>query len=124
MKAFNSSGTTLSNCIHVLVDRNPKSYVLSSNATNPDINGIFNLTWEVSIGADNYSVFLDNSFIFEITGGEAEIAYEITDLNHLVSGLDDGNYYFIIMAYNESGYTLSNCIYVRVKLPPRPFLLL
>ena len=36
---------------------------------------------------------------------------------HSITGLLDGVYYYIIVAYNENGPTLSNCIEANIQLP-------
>jgi len=43
------------------------------------------------------------------------LANEITDLNHALSGYEDGTYYFIVVAHNNYGDTLSNCIEITVE---------
>jgi len=47
----------------------------------------------------------------------ALLALEITDLTIPLSGYTTGTYYFIIVAYNEYGETLSNCVIVNVQIP-------
>jgi C1A family cysteine protease len=98
----------------------PGAFTLSSNAEDPDNNGIFDLIWTASSGANNYSVYRSSSFITEIDGSLTLLADEITDLTLALSGYGDGIYYFIIVAHNDYGDTLSNCISVTVILEGIP----
>jgi len=98
----------------------PGPFSLSSDAGDPDNDGSFNLFWTESEDANSYSVYQSSSFITEITGELSLIADGIVDLNLALEGYPDGTYYFIVVATNENGNTLSNCIQVNVesKLPP------
>jgi hypothetical protein len=96
----------------------PNASVLSSNAGNPDIDGVFSLNWTVSTGANNYSVYEYSRYITEINGSLTLLTAEITDLGLDLSGYTDGTYYFIVVAHNNDGSTLSNCISVTVVIPP------
>ncbi|MFX1497938.1 MAG: CARDB domain-containing protein [Promethearchaeota archaeon] len=98
----------------------PDPFNLSSNAGNPDNDGIFDLTWTVSYSATNYSVYRSSSFITGIDGSLTLLADEITDLTLALSGYGDGTYYFIVVAHNDYGDTLSNCISVTVVLQGIP----
>jgi len=124
--ALNEYGETLSNCISVVVSLpGPGDFILSTNADTPDIDGIFDLVWSSSNNADNYSIYQYDKYITEINGSLAILAEEITDLSIPLSGYTSGTYYFIVVAHNEYGETLSNCISVVVFLPiPGDFILL
>ncbi|MHA1981428.1 MAG: CARDB domain-containing protein [Promethearchaeota archaeon] len=115
--AHNNHGDTLSNCIEVNVElpAPPGDFTLSSNAGEPDTDGIFDLSWTAASLANNYSVYRSSSFITEIDGSLTLLANEITDLNHALSGYEDGTYYFIVVAHNNYGDTLSNCIEITVE---------
>jgi len=119
--ARNITGNTMSNCIRIEVDRNPGSFTLSSDAGSPDIDGTFNLTWNVSKGADNYSVYTHNNYISEINGSVTKLDEGITNLNYSIINLPTGVYYYKVVSFNETGKRLSNCIPVIVNLPPDPF---
>ncbi|MHA1823964.1 MAG: hypothetical protein ACTSXM_08930, partial [Promethearchaeota archaeon] len=93
----------------------PGDFTLSSNAGEPDTDGIFDLSWTAASLANNYSVYRSSSFITEIDGSVTLLANEITDLNHALSGYEDGTYYFIVVAHNNYGDTLSNCIEITVE---------
>jgi len=114
--ANNTYGETLSNCITVVVGLLPGSFTLSSNASDPDDNGLFILSWTGSSGATNYSIYQYSSFITEINGSLTLLADEITDPSLDLSGYSDGTYYYIVVAHNQIGDTSSNCITVIVQI--------
>jgi hypothetical protein len=115
--AHNAYGDTLSNCIEVVVDLLPGDFILSSNAGTPDDNGNFDLTWTSSDNALTYSVYRYSSYITEINGSLTLLGAGTTDLSLALSGYTDGTYYFIVVAHNAYGDTLSNCIEVIVQIP-------
>ncbi len=119
--AHNDAGDTLSNCIEINVELPPPGdFTLSSNAGNPDNNGIFELSWTTASEANNYSVYRSSSFITVIDGSVTLLANEITDLTWALSGYVDGTYYFIVVAHNNNGDTLSNCVEITVAIPGIP----
>jgi len=113
--ACNDFGETLSNCIMV-EGLPPANFTLSSNAGNPDDDGLFTLSWTTSLRATNYSVYQYSSFITEINDSLTLLTDEITDLSLYLSGYLDGPYYFIVVAHNQMGNTSSNCISVIVQI--------
>ncbi len=118
--AHNDYGDTMSNCIQVNVAFPPGEFTLSSNAGTPDDDGVFDLSWTSSDGALTYSVYRYSSYITEINGSLTLLGDGITDLSLALSGYTDGTYYFIAVAHNANGDTLSNCIVVIVLLPVVP----
>ncbi|MFW9874021.1 MAG: BspA family leucine-rich repeat surface protein [Candidatus Thorarchaeota archaeon] len=115
--ANNTYAETLSNCEKVIVailKFPPEDFFLSSNAENPDSNGNFDLDWTYSVGANNYSVYRHFSYISVINGSLTLLADEIIDLTMLCSNYSSGTYFFIVVAHNNDGDTLSNCIMVIV----------
>ncbi|KKM05608.1 hypothetical protein LCGC14_1752360 [marine sediment metagenome] len=96
----------------------PSPFNLSSDADTPDPNGSFNLSW-TSADADNYSVYVHNSFISEINKSITLLASGITRLTHSLSGLLNGDYYYLVVAINDIANLSSNCIYVDVKIAPQ-----
>ena len=95
----------------------PDPFALSCDADTPDTDGIFTLTWTSSALADNYSVYRHYRYITEINGSLILLSEEITELSLNLSNYEDGTYYFIVVAHNENGDTLSNCISVTVGDP-------
>ncbi len=120
--AYNANGYTLSNCIAITVELPPEEppgeFALSTNAGSPDTDGSFNLFWTISEGADNYSIYNYDGYIIEINGSLTLIEYQTANSPSSINGLSDGTYYYIAVAYNANGYTLSNCIAITVEIPP------
>ena len=115
--AANARHSIITNFAWIIIDGGvalPRAFTLFSNAGNPDTDGEFILTWDKSDGANNYSVYLHLNFITEINGSLTLLAAEISDFNLELSGYAEGVYYFIVVAHNEYGDTLSNCISIIV----------
>ena len=89
--------------------------ILSSDADNPDSDGTFYLLWISLENADNYSIYVYNSNITQINSSLTLLDVQIDNSAYLISGLPDGTYYYIIVAFNEYGNTSSNCIQVIVS---------
>jgi branched-chain amino acid transport system substrate-binding protein len=122
--AYNETGERLSNNVNVTVDRpGPDNFMLTSDADALDTDGAFNLNWTVSKNADNYSIYRYNRFITEINGSLNIEANQTAISPFPITGLSSGNYYFVVVAYNETGETLSNNEYVKIGIPPGPFTL-
>ncbi len=117
--AHNEFGVKLSNCTSVTVaippNRSPSAFSLSSNADTPDTDGSFHLTWTTSTNADNYSIYISNQFISEIDSNSTLIA-QVFISPYLIQELGSGAYYYIIVARNTYGETLSNCIIIYVEI--------
>ncbi len=92
----------------------PINFTLTSDAGNPDSDGSFMLSWTESTGAESYLVYVSNVCITDISGLLIPIASDITDLNYSITGLPNGTYYFVVVAHNFAGDTLSNCLEVIV----------
>ncbi|MFX1304320.1 MAG: hypothetical protein ACFE9X_13275, partial [Promethearchaeota archaeon] len=118
--AHNEYGNILSNCLKVSVQIPPGPFTLYSDTGTSDDDGNFNLNWDSSAYADNYSVYQYSDFITEINGSLTPLILETEDLTFPISGLTSGDYYFIVVAHNEYGNTLSNCLKVSVQIPPGP----
>jgi len=98
----------------------PDDFTLSSDAGKPDLDGGFELSWEESFRANNYSVYIHSSYITEINGSLTLLVDNITDLELTLTGYSDGTYYFIVVAHNDYGDTLSNCLEITVEIPTPP----
>ncbi|MFX1568621.1 MAG: CARDB domain-containing protein [Promethearchaeota archaeon] len=112
--AENNYGKTKSNCIEVIIiQQPPESFTLVTDADTPyDNDGAFNLSWTESNRADSYNVYQYTKYITTINESLTLIAEEITDQELALSSYGNGRYYFIVVAENEVGKTLSNCILV------------
>jgi len=94
----------------------PGDFTALTDADSPDLDGSFYLNWSYSVGADNYSVFRSNIPISTPEGGIL-ISSGLTTNSSLITNLECGMYYFAIVAFNETGMTISNNIMVNVNLP-------
>lgn len=92
---------------------------LTSDWDKPDPDGNFNLTWSTSDYANNYSIYMHNTFISEINESVSLLDTGIKDLNYSISGLTNGIYYYKVVAFNDIGNQSSNCIDVDVKIAPQ-----
>jgi hypothetical protein len=76
--------------------------------------------WTSSSGADNYSIYRYSGLITQINGSLVLVADQTATSPFPITGLTNGVYYFIIVAYNQDGETLSNCISVDVSITAVP----
>jgi len=120
--AYNGTRQKLSNNVEITVERpKPGNFTLTSDAGDPDTNGAFNLTWTVSEGADNYSIYSFDRLITMINTSLTIIADQTATSPFLITGLSRGIYFFVVVAYNETGETLSNNIWIEVQVSPKQF---
>ncbi|MFX0037669.1 MAG: hypothetical protein ACFE9I_18770, partial [Candidatus Hermodarchaeota archaeon] len=117
--AFNETGETMSNCLHIVVHLSaPKDFTLFTNAGDPDTDGVFDLTWSDSFAAENYSVYEYENSIVEINYTLNELAFQSATSPFQITDLSNGTYYYTVVAHNEHGQTLSNNVHVIVQIPP------
>ena len=96
----------------------PGSFTLSSDASVPDSDGSFNLTWSSSVGATSYSIYYSNQPNLRRLVKIADSAMGPFE----ISNLKTDEYYFVIVAHNFVGEELSNSLYVNVERPcPKNF---
>jgi len=121
--AFNAYGNSSSNCLQVNVQRLPPGpFILSTTAGTPDIDGIYYLNWTSSNYALNYSIYNHTSYITDINGTLDLLESGLTNLSYSFANMDNGTYYYKVLAFNENGNTSSICVSVEVKkYPPEPF---
>ncbi|MHA1282445.1 MAG: choice-of-anchor X domain-containing protein [Promethearchaeota archaeon] len=114
--SYNPYGNASSNCIRVDVALGPPDpFTLSSDAGDPDSDGVIHLTWTESNGAINYSIYQHDSLITEINGSVTELISGVKQLSYTIQGLTDGTYYYKVISFNKFGNYSSNCIKVNVK---------
>jgi len=121
--AHNQYGDTISNNIHITVqiaDNPPGLFTASTNADFPDADGIFNLSWTISNGADSYSLYMHDSPITVIDSSLTLLLDHEATSTFPVSGLPNGEYYFVVVAHNQYGDTMSNNVHVTVIIPGEP----
>jgi hypothetical protein len=96
----------------------PRNVLLESDAGSPDNDGSFTLAWSAA-GAVNYTVYEYSGLITVINSSLGlPLASEITDITLPITGYSNGTYYFIIVAHNAYGDTLSNCLEIIVIISP------
>ncbi|MHA1791934.1 MAG: hypothetical protein ACTSVI_04765, partial [Promethearchaeota archaeon] len=117
--AENGLGSTLSNTINVTVEipppGPPENVIITTNATNPDTNGIFSLNWSAD-GADNYTLYEYSSPITSINGSLSILLQGTAETNLTITKLVNGTWWYAVVAENGSGSTLSNTLNVTVQL--------
>ncbi|MEJ2249397.1 MAG: extracellular solute-binding protein [Candidatus Lokiarchaeota archaeon] len=101
----------------ILKPGTPGIFTLTTDAENPDSDGTFHLTWTSSEWAENYSIYMYNRVITKINQSLTLITNQSANSPYLITGLDIGEYYYVIVAYNDLGSTLSNCVKVTVEKP-------
>ncbi|MFW9987178.1 MAG: C1 family peptidase [Candidatus Odinarchaeota archaeon] len=96
----------------------PGDFALSSDADSPDSDGNFTLFWTESNGAISYSIYQYSYYINEINDSLTLLEEGNTNRSIALSGYNNGTYFFIVVAYNKFGDTLSNCLEIVVTIPP------
>jgi hypothetical protein len=91
----------------------PGIFTLTSDASDPDIDGSFILNWTKSQFANSYSIFRNNSLI------ASNLATSQTSF--IVSELTSGYYEFYVQASNVYGNTTSNKILINARIFPIRF---
>jgi len=116
--SYNETGQKFSNNLHITVQLPPPgNFILSSLADDPDTNGEFYLSWTDSDRAENYSVYTYNKSISEINGSLISLAYQTALSPFSVTQLSNGKFYYVVVAYNEEGQTMSNNVHVTIQIP-------
>ncbi len=116
--------SAISNCKSVQAILPPGDINLTSTANVPeDLDGSFQLNWNISKYADNYSLYRDTSFINDPTTAILIVAGN-TNRTYNITSLTNGTYYYIVVAFNEYGNMSSNCLEINVTLYPPGFFML
>jgi len=89
--------------------------ILFTNTMSIDTKGTFELRWTPLEGIDNYSIYYYNKIITEINSSTTLLKSGITTNYYSVNRLNEGDYFFIIIAYNETGSYNSNNIFIKVR---------
>ena len=120
--AFNELGNRSSNQIRILVQYPPSDFVLSEMIPEINLDGKVSLSWSSSLGADNYSIYVNNFYIDDIINKGTRVIEGLTDQSYSLPGiLSDGTFYYVVIANNEVGQKLSNCVNVTVQKTPKFF---
>ena len=95
----------------------PGNFTLSSDADEIDSDGNFNLSWTPSEGVDSYSIYYSNNPITYISKRYTTLVNNDANSPYPILNLEDGDYYFVVVAYNQTGQTFSNNIHISVQIP-------
>ncbi len=101
---------TINNNIEIADNSDPGAFVLSSDKNKISEGDTILLTWNISLGADNYSIYYSEGLISVIDSNAKRIKDNLTQLNYTVSYFEFETTYLVVVSYNGSGYTLSNNI--------------
>ncbi|MFX0024502.1 MAG: SBBP repeat-containing protein [Candidatus Hermodarchaeota archaeon] len=101
----------------------PSDFYLSSLENLPDIDGNITLVWTTSLDADNYSMFQSNNYIDDVNENVTRLIEGYDNNTYKIENLGESIHYFRIIAYNEYGFTSSNCLKIKVQFPPSSFIL-
>ena len=102
----------------------PGNFTLTSDADPIDVDGAFNLSWTPSVGVNTYSIYYSEDPITYISKRYTTLVDPNAISPYPISNLVTGDYYFAVVAYNQSGQTFSNSIHITVEKPiqkPKPF---
>ena len=116
--ANDGKGDTVKSTVIVTVTAVPviTQPVLAAIAPNTSTTGDVTLTWTTSTGVTSYLVYRSTSAITSIQS-LAPIA-NVTQLTYKDTDLENGTYFYAIVAVNASGTSgISNCISVVVAIP-------
>ncbi|MHA1242555.1 MAG: hypothetical protein ACTSQU_17475 [Promethearchaeota archaeon] len=106
---------------NVKISAAPGPFILSSNTSFIivfDSNTRISLAWTSSEGAESYDLY--GSLNYYITEKDGPAVYQIVSgltTNSIVLELpESGKFYFVVVAYNGSGETMSNVITIEVDI--------
>lgn len=121
--AINDAGQRISNETTIYIRRSPSSFLLTTSAGIPDDDGAFELTWSKSFYAGYYVICNSSAFISEINLSVSVLlnftpSLDLPTYRYSLIGLNNGTYYYKIIAFNEYGNVETECIQVTVSIPP------
>ncbi|MHA1846814.1 MAG: hypothetical protein ACTSXU_04150, partial [Promethearchaeota archaeon] len=125
--AENGSGSTLSNTLNVTVQLSqngnpPYNVFLSTDAMDPDTDGIFLLNWSAN-DADNYTLYEYSSPITMENASLIVVGSGLTTLTRSILKKVAGTWWYAVVAVNRMGRNISNTIKVTVEFAPETFIL-
>ncbi len=92
---------------------------LTHTASNPDDDGVFNLVWNESIGVETYAIYNCTQFITQFNSSVKEMTSGLINNDPFeISGIDNGTYYYVVVARNIDGNATSNCVEINVQISP------
>lgn len=93
---------------------NPSNFFLTTDKNVVYEGGNITFFWTASEGADNYSLYVSTKNTTTIDENCLLIIEGLTKLNYSIKTSDSGIRYYVVVAYNESGNTLSNCVKISI----------
>jgi hypothetical protein len=102
------------NLENLLTSDNPGNFFLTTDKNVVYEGGNITFFWTASEGADNYSLYVSTKNITEIDGNCLLITEGLTKLNYSIKASESGIRYYVVVAYNESGNTISNCVKITI----------
>ncbi|MFX0070026.1 MAG: hypothetical protein ACFFAO_02960 [Candidatus Hermodarchaeota archaeon] len=93
---------------------NPGNFSLTADKYLVYVNGNITFFWSKSEGAENYSLYVSSKNITKIDGNCTLIIGGLFRLNYSLIINDIDLDYYVTVAYNESGNTLSNCVKITI----------
>lgn len=122
--AYNKTGSFMTSCLKIEVFIPAEQFLLTHDAGAVNKDGIFNLTWEASPQADNYSIYRSQQYITEINGTVDLIKKHYTAfLTYQITMDYNGKYYFVVIAHNETEEVFSNNVEITIGLKPTSFII-
>jgi len=123
--AVNNAGQRISDKTTIYIRRSPSSFLLTTSADAPDDDGVFDLTWSKSNYAGYYMIYNSSAFISEINLSVSVLlnftpSLDLPTYRYSLIGLNNGTYYYKIIAFNEYGNVETECIQIKVSIPPSP----
>jgi len=95
----------------------PGNFTLTSDADDTDTDGNFNLSWTPSEGADNYSIYYSKDPITYISKRYTTLVDNYANSPYPTLNTESGDYFYVTVAYNQSGETFSNNVHVSIQIP-------
>ncbi len=101
----------------------PDVFVLLVDTGAIDSDGNFTLSWQVSLDAQNYTLYQYHSPITKYNSSLIKLEVGSTNRTYSVKNLGEDTYYFAVVAFNKYGNTSSNCLKIIVQHVPQIFFL-
>ena len=125
VRAVNDAGQRYSSEVVITVRRAPSSFLLTTDATIPDTDGSFELTWTKSLYARYYVLYNSSTFISQIDASVSVLLnftplLDLPTYRYPLNGLHNGTYYYQIIAFNTYGNFTMECIHITVSISPPP----
>ncbi len=120
--AVNEAGQRQSDGVTIYIRRIPSQFSLSTDATNPDTDGTFELIWTKSSHSAYYVIYNSTAVITEINNSVSILlnftpSLDLPTYRYNLSDLNNGTFYYRIFAFNHYGNYSTDCVQVQVAIP-------